>query len=1037
VSCASPLRQPLSAFRLFLLFLAAYLAMLGWGWLQQTSTAGELAGHAAKIEAILRLLRTGDFAWFPDYLTGSPSATLLSFALAIPVYAPGLLLAPTPEIGMKATGLALLALGGIAAFFFGRRLARDGWSGFAIGCAYLLAPQVLLRLGWQEHMTIVVAIPLVPLTFLALLRVAERAAPLDALFLAVSFSATLLAWSKMGATLVLPLGLFALWLFVARPECRAPLLRGAGWAIPGILLLGVLPLLPLLRERGFMTVFELDPFAQWQRAYSIKTATAWFDRGGELFHGLPQQLDIDRGGYYLGLVGFAAVALTIYLTWTRHRDRREIALIRIFLAVALAMFWISFGPRNVLQGHFEFLAHAQDFPDIGIPLHWLALAAQGVLIYWCLPASRWRMPTFVPLFGVYLLLPAFRVLEWLPVYTDLRAPDSFWILNGTFAWAVASGLAVVFALRTCPVPRLQPLLAAAALVAACADFAPYFAYYYHRGLGHALFADFHSAESKLQSGSGRVLPISGRYFPLDLPLGANRPVSTEALNHYLTPKDTARLQAAARLSATDTLAYFRLSGISDILVERRDPDISPAFQQWFRTMLPLKFENASFFVLTNADTLYPGFFAEAAAPAETGYPEYVDAVRLARNHAVTIASPAADLPLDRLPGMQTLDTARTSTAPDFTRLDYAAPRTASHAIFTAPSKAGWVVLDESWHPDWTATIDGAPALVYRAAGGFPAVPVRETSRIVDFRFTPPAWYAGCLAVSSLGWLAVLGLFVATPLLPAPLRRRLRDPIEEFVASTAGNIVRAPITRPIALIPTYNEAGTITALLDRILATAPGIEALVIDDASPDGTAAQARAHASFGTRVHLLERADKQGLGSAYRAAFRWAIDRGHDACIEIDADFSHDPADIPRLLAALDEGADAAIGSRYLDGVRVINWPEHRLILSAGASRYVRGLTGLPLTDATSGFKALRTAALAGIDWSQLRADGYGFQIELHWLLWIAGFRLVEVPIVFTERRVGQTKMTLAIAVEAATRVLQLAWRNPSRRPPQSLPPR
>jgi dolichol-phosphate mannosyltransferase len=1021
------MRRPLPA---FLLFVAAYLAVLGWGWFPQTPGAGELAGHAAKINAILRLLGTGDFAWFPDYLTGSPSATLLSFALSVPVYAPGLWLAPTPEIGMKATGLALLALGGIAAFLFGRRLARDGWAGFAIGCAYLLAPQVLLRLGWQEHMTIVTAIPLVPLTFLALLRVAERGTPLDALLLAISFSATLLAWSKMGATLVIPLGLFALWLFVARPECRAHLLHGAGWAVPGVLLLGALPLLPLLRERGLMTVFELDPFRDWQAAYSIKTATSWFDRGGELFRGLPPQFGIDHGGYYLGLVGFAAVAVTIFRSWTLLRDRREVALIRIFLVLALAMFWVSFGPRSVLQGHFEFLDHAQNFPDPGIPLHWLALAAQGVLIYWCLPAARWRLGVFIALFAAYLLVPAFRVLERLPLYTDLRAPDSFWILNGTFAWAVASGLAVVFVLRTCAAPRWQPLLAAGALIAACADFSPYFASFYHRGLGRALFADFHATESNLQSGTGRVLPISGRYFYLDVPLGAGRPLSTEALNHYLTPKHTARLQAAARVSATDTLTYLRLSGISDVLVERRDPDISPTFQQWFRTMLPLKFENESFFVLTNPDALYPGFFAESATPATAGYPGYVDAIRLARSHHLMIAAPAPDVPLDNLPGMQTAEEANASAAPDFTRLGIAKPRTASRSTFTAPGRAGWVVLDESWHPDWTATVDGVPALVYRAGGAFPAVPVLATSHVVEFRFSPPPWYAGCLMLSSLGWFAVLGLFVATPFLPAPLRRHLAEPVRKVATRARTAIPRAPIARPIALIPTYNEAGTIAALLDRILESAPGIEALVIDDASPDGTAANVRAHAAFGRRVHLLERAGKQGLGSAYRAGFQWASERGCDACLEIDADFSHDPADIPRLLAALDEGADAAIGSRYLDGVRVINWPEHRLILSAGASRYVRGLTGLPLTDATSGFKALRTAALSGIDWSQLRADGYGFQIELHWLLWIAGYRLVEVPIVFTERRVGQTKMTLAIAVEAATRVLQLAWTHPSRRP-------
>ncbi|HVE15206.1 MAG TPA: hypothetical protein VNB29_00655, partial [Chthoniobacterales bacterium] len=298
------MRRPLP---IFLLFVALYLAVIGWGWLPQTGSSAELLGHAAKIESIVHLLRSGDFAWFPDYLTGTPSATLLSFALAVPVYAPALSLFASPEVAMKVTAMALLALGGLAAYAFGRRLAGDDWSALAIGCAYLLTPQLLLRAGWQEHMTILVVVPLVPLAFLAMLRVAERGTPYDAILLAVVWAASLLAWSKMGATLALPLGIFALWLFIARPECRVNLVRGLIWFLPAIFFLGVLPLLPLLREHRFMTVFELDPFSSWQNAYSAKTATGWFDRAGALFNALPPTFHIDRGGYYLGLVGLAAV----------------------------------------------------------------------------------------------------------------------------------------------------------------------------------------------------------------------------------------------------------------------------------------------------------------------------------------------------------------------------------------------------------------------------------------------------------------------------------------------------------------------------------------------------------------------------------------------------------------------------------------------------------------------------------------------------------------------------------------------------------
>ncbi|HEY8904132.1 MAG TPA: glycosyltransferase [Chthoniobacterales bacterium] len=1011
----------------FLTFLAAYFAVLSLGWFGQAGTAGELPGHAAKIEAILHLLRNGDFAWFPGYLGGSPTATLLSYALSVPIYAPALLLTSNHLAAMKITGLVLLALGGVAAYGFGRRLSGCGWSGFAVGCAYLLAPQILLRLGWYEHMTIVTAIPLVPLTFLALLRVAERGTPFDGILLAVSFSATLLGWSKMGATLVIPLALFAGWLFFARRECRRNLVYGAAWAVPATLLIGVIPLLPLLRERGFMTVFELDPFAGWQQTYSVKAATSWFDRGGALFAELPLQFRMDKGGYYLGLVGMAAVAWAIYSTWRRTTQRtREVAHIRLFVLIALVMFWCSFGPRSVIEGHFQFLSVAENFPDAGIPLHWLVLAAQGVAIYWCLPfwwlpAGRWRTGVFAAIYALYLFVPAFRILEHLPLYADLRAPESFWILNGTFAWAVGSALAVVFAVRTLAPERLRVAVAAFVLVAACADFAPYFHWFYRGGLGSGTFAAFDDSLSHLSGATGRVMPVSGRYFYLDIPNRTGRPISTEALNHYLMPLDTARLQQAAHVSATDFLNYLRLAGISDVWLDLHDPDVAAPVQKWFRAILPVRYENSSFADLSDPFALYPGFFAEAGAPAGTGAHEYSDALKFAQFHVISISSPDG-LALDDLPRMIQANEVAKLDLPDFAPVPLAGPRTSSTVTFRAPGKSGWIVLDESWHPDWTATVDGADVPIYRGAGAFPAVPVAATSRTVEFRFSPPGWYGVCLAVGSVGWLGSLGFLIACPLLPSGMRRKAMGPVLAEPRRAVQILDRPVISRPLAIVPTYNESESIDELLDRVLAARPDLHVLVIDDASPDGTAAHVQDRAEKDSRVHLLSRTGKLGLGSAYRTGFTWAIEHGYDACIEIDADLSHNPADIPRLLAALDAGADAAIGSRYLDGVRVLNWPEHRLLLSAGASRYVRALTGLPLTDATSGFKALRTTALGIIDRSQLRADGYGFQVELHWLLWNAGFKLAEVPIVFTERRSGQTKMTLGIAIEAAWRVMQLA---------------
>lgn len=239
-----------------------------------------------------------------------------------------------------------------------------------------------------------------------------------------------------------------------------------------------------------------------------------------------------------------------------------------------------------------------------------------------------------------------------------------------------------------------------------------------------------------------------------------------------------------------------------------------------------------------------------------------------------------------------------------------------------------------------------------------------------------------------------------------------------------------VQRPLVIIPTYNERDCIETTLAQTLEADPRLEVLIVDDASPDGTADLIQSHPQYDKRVHLLRRSGKLGLASAYKEGFKWAETRGYDVCVEMDADLSHDPDDIPRLLKALEEGADAAIGSRYIGGVRVMNWPLDRLFLSTGASRYIRLLTGTPLHDPTSGFKAVRTSVLQKLDWTKFRAEGYGFQIELHHYLWKSGHHLVEVPIVFTERRNGQTKMSLFISIEAFLRVISLALEgdNPSR---------
>lgn len=234
-----------------------------------------------------------------------------------------------------------------------------------------------------------------------------------------------------------------------------------------------------------------------------------------------------------------------------------------------------------------------------------------------------------------------------------------------------------------------------------------------------------------------------------------------------------------------------------------------------------------------------------------------------------------------------------------------------------------------------------------------------------------------------------------------------------------------MSKRIVVIPTYNEKENIELMLNAVLSLPIQTDVLIVDDNSPDGTGDIVKLkQLEFKDRLHLLTRKSKEGLGRAYVAGFKWCLEAGYEQIAEMDADFSHNPLDVPLLFEALDNGADVAVGSRYKTGVNVVNWDIKRVIMSYYASRYVRFITGLPIHDATAGFVAYKRQALIAINLDKIKFIGYAFQIEMKYKAWRKGFKIEEVSIIFTDRKRGVSKMSMGIFKEAFFGVIELRIR-------------
>jgi dolichol-phosphate mannosyltransferase len=1011
---------------------SVFVGFLGFFWLQQPPSNQELLANYSKVVDYAKSAASvhGLPWWTPNYLQGSSLAFLSLGALTSAALLGGGFIADA-FWGAKIVTLGFLFLCPIAMFAFIRRLCPgSAWTASCCGAAYLFAPGILLRLGHVEHVANVLAFAMIPVAFRGVLVLFEERNAWGAIQCALANSLLVLAYAKI-AVLVLPLlAAFAIWVWIARAEFTLPS-RGSLLLCLGIFfVLACLPNLPSLRETSFVAQFDFGPFKAWQRGFSAESIISWLDRGSLLTRRPPSaQSDVTTGSSYLGVIAIACVTGLFFLHKRPVWQTPEAMVFRVFVALTLFAHWFGLGVNTAVSAQFAFLSHAGSAWDPAIAISWGLLALQGIAIWLLMPGSLPARPWWVAAAVlVYFSVPGFRFIERIPLYADIRAPHDFFEMGGIFCFSVAAGVAarlLVVQLRS----RLQRVgLSTALLALACLDSATAVPSFFKGSVERQTFDDFLAVQKFLHEDprGGRVVPYSGRYFYLLTPILSGRGLITEAFNSNLMQRGVAELQRASFLSRQDFLTFLNIAGVSHLLIDKKDPDTPRSLQESLRSLANPVFENEHFVVLANPDAFYPAAFAKyflhlketpdavaqgSLAAAAKGVVTLSDRSQLGDNNGL-VSSTDGIVPSD---GMKRI------SAEAVTR------KTTEEIIVNPPAEPGWLVIPEAFHPDWEARQAGRILEIAKAYGALIAIRLVDGTGEVVLSFRAPWWYFACIWAALAGWLGtgVLLIGMQFSLLPGSWQTMLRStPASRVSVPTPHpeDVNTSRVGRVLVIIPTYNEAIGIQRILDKTLEADHALHVVVIDDSSPDQTAGVVRSHQTFGDRVHLVERRGKLGLGSAYKEGFRWAIERGFDTCIQIDADLSHDPNDIPRLLAALEQGADAAIGSRYSGGVRVLNWPQDRLFLSVGASKFVRALTSLPLTDATSGFKAIRCDVLRRLDWTMFRTEGYGFQVELHYFLWKSGAVLVEVPIVFTERRAGQTKMTAGIAIEAIWRVLQLA---------------
>ena len=762
-----------------------FLLIIAIGWIFESPGREELFGDTGKL---WDMFRANGASWTPNYLLGHSSmvystGAIATFLTSVFMHLFGWLFGTF--ITLKLLILCFIPACAVGMWLLMRKLGASDSMSWLAALLYMILPSIQVAIGIYEHWTVGLCFVFVPLILRGILAVAEKTTPQEVLLLGLSASALALSYTKIAVVIVPILILWTIESLRQNPANIRRALIGYAFALALAALTAILILLPGSREFGFAAGFLFDPVDGWKHHYAFKTPLLWIDLWGFLTKGNPELMG-DAQMFQIGLIPLLALSLALSLS--SLAEWRTSKLGRWFLTLSgcwLLSIWFASGPDGILLGHINVLKTSQGLPDTSIPILWLSVIWIGWLIYKTasqLLPNRKLVSALVTV--IVLVVPVFKIAEFLPLFGDIRAPESFWSVGGFCCLSAATGMAFWMLFTEVVSNEWRKPVAVFVGLLMLVELYPIHSAYWTRGMDRQLFTEYDQAADFLKTAplQGRVHPLSGRYFYLTLPEKAGRAVDSESLLRHFQLKWVRHLEAAGNASGDTLKSYMNVAGVAYILLDKEDPFSPKQMQDFFRSIYPVVFENRYFAVLANNATLYPAFLAHDFVSLPIGSYAMAPAVlQLLNQNIATVETVAPDTTVPGFAGMakgpnqiELLGQYQGKAGQPFARVPLTGNRMNDYQRMTyqlPPDASGWLVVSEAFHPDWTVSIDGKPAEVHRAEAALLSTYVPSGSHEVVFQFKAPGWYSLCLTLGALSWIVALAAMLYLPSKWAPAKWR--------------------------------------------------------------------------------------------------------------------------------------------------------------------------------------------------------------------------------------------------------------------------